>query len=176
MPTSSPASTSGASPDPLPHNLRRRRSGSARRVVASGARSRGIAPAAVHLWNAASSRTTRKRTPELRGTTKRLWVSLMLGFLLLTLGLLDPDKLNYGNNAHLIAQSVLATLLVFYCAGPVLSRGWKSTLRTRRFTVDTLLSLGIGAAYLYSIAAVVYLVSDATPLAAPNYRTASDGS
>ncbi len=48
----------------------------------------------------------------------------------------------------------LATPVVVWCGAPFFARGWAS-LRTRRANMFTLIALGVGAAYLYSLAAVL---------------------
>ena len=109
-------------------------------------------------------------TPELRGMTRRLWLALLLGVPLVGLGVYDtavpnkPVTTTLGEKSFLLLQTALCIPLVFVCGGPFFLRAWRS-IRTRRLTLDTLLGIGIGAAFLYSVAAVVYAWLGLHPLA-----------
>jgi len=66
-------------------------------------------------------------------------------------------------------QLVLATPVVLWAGAPFFERGWAS-LRTRNFNMFTLIALGTGAAWLFSIVATF-----APQLFPPAFR-GSDGS
>lgn len=51
-------------------------------------------------------------------------------------------------------ELVLASVVVFYIGGAFLQKGWKS-VRTWNLNMFTLIALGVGAAYLYSVVAVI---------------------
>ncbi len=51
-------------------------------------------------------------------------------------------------------QFALATPVVLWCGLPFFQRGWTS-LRTRRLNMFTLIAMGVGVAWLYSVVAVV---------------------
>ena len=51
-------------------------------------------------------------------------------------------------------QFALATPVVLWCGLPFFERGWTS-LRTRRLNMFTLISMGVGVAWLYSVVAVL---------------------
>ena len=51
-------------------------------------------------------------------------------------------------------EFVLATPVVLWCGWPFLQRGWQS-LRTRNLNMFTLIAIGIGVAWLYSVAAIL---------------------
>ena len=51
-------------------------------------------------------------------------------------------------------QFALATPVVLWCGWPFFQRGWIS-LRTRRLNMFTLISMGVGVAWLYSVVAVL---------------------
>jgi Cu+-exporting ATPase len=51
-------------------------------------------------------------------------------------------------------QMVLVAPVVFWCGAPLLLKGWQSVLRLR-FNMFTLISLGVLAAWLYSVAVTV---------------------
>ena len=55
--------------------------------------------------------------------------------------------------AHWI-ELVLATPVVFWCGWPFFERGWAS-VRTRNLNMFTLIALGVGAAYGFSLVATV---------------------
>ncbi len=52
--------------------------------------------------------------------------------------------------AGLLAQLLLATPVVLWCGKPFFERGWTS-VKTRNLNMFTLIALGTGAAYLYSL-------------------------
>ncbi len=110
------------------------------------------------------------RDPELRDMALRFVVALLLGVPVAALTVADqvvpgrPLESAVGERALLIAQAVLATPIVFWCGWPLLARGWRS-VRARRPNMFALVMLGVGAAYLYSLAALTYMLSGATPLA-----------
>lgn len=93
---------------------------------------------------------------ELIDFTKRLWVSAAaaIPLLILTMGPLFglPIRNWTGETTALILEFVLATPVVLWAAAPFFIRGWTS-LKTRHFNMWTLIMLGVGAAYLYSVIA-----------------------
>ncbi|HVK16014.1 MAG TPA: HAD-IC family P-type ATPase, partial [Fimbriiglobus sp.] len=108
--------------------------------------------------------------PEVRALSRRLAVAIVLGVVIAALAMTDviapgkPLASMFGELPLLIVQAVLATVVVFWCGGPLLARGWRA-LRTWRPDMFTLVGLGVGAAYLYSLAALAYQLSGAEPLA-----------
>lgn len=95
--------------------------------------------------------------PELADMTRRLWGGFILGLpvFLVAMGDMIP-----GNPLHHYAgplnwvQLVLSTVVVFWCGWPFFERAWAS-LRHASPNMFTLIALGVGAAYLYSLAATV---------------------
>ena len=94
--------------------------------------------------------------PELVDFTRRWWVSAALSvpLLILTMG---TDLLGL----HLVSPSVspwvqlaLAAPIVLWAGAPFFVRGWNS-LRTRHLNMFTLISIGVGAAFLYSLVATL---------------------
>ncbi|MEA5552140.1 heavy metal translocating P-type ATPase [Anabaena cylindrica UHCC 0172] len=61
-----------------------------------------------------------------------------------------PDFLH-----HPWLQLVLTTPVEFWCGGSFFRNGWKS-LKRRTATMDTLIALGTGAAYLYSLVVTIF--------------------
>ena len=108
--------------------------------------------------------------PELRDMTRRLVVGVVLGLPLLVLAMADmivpsrPVAHAIGDDAVLIGQAVLATPIVFWCGGPFFVRAWRS-LRSGSLNMYTLIGIGVGAAYAYSLAALVYEFGGLSPLA-----------
>src|SRR5712692_56600 len=95
--------------------------------------------------------------PELAGMTRRFWVGLVLS--------LPPVVLEMGG--HLVGghgwadqtlsnwiQLAFATPVVLWAGWPFFVRGWHS-LVTRNLNMFTLIAMGVGVAYVYSVAATV---------------------
>jgi Cu+-exporting ATPase len=95
--------------------------------------------------------------PELADMTRRFWIGLALTLpvFFLEMGahffelhaLMAPKVSNW-------AQLVFATPVVLWAGSPFFERGWAS-LRTRNLNMFTLIALGTGAAWLFSIVATV---------------------
>ena len=106
---------------------------------------------------------------ELRSMTRRLWIAVFLGLPLIGLGAFDalagvrPVRAALGEKIFLAVQALLCTPVVVYCGSPFFLRAWRS-IRTRRLNLDTLIGLGVGAAYIYSLVALVYVWSGVNPL------------
>lgn len=86
--------------------------------------------------------------PELIDMTRRFWVGFILTLPLLVAmtGLYTPGSWT---------QLVLATPVVVWCGGPFFVRAWKS-LVNRSLNMFTLIGLGVGAAYLSSLAGTFF--------------------
>jgi P-type Cu+ transporter len=94
--------------------------------------------------------------PELIDMTRRLWVATALAIPLLVLAM-APDMLGVRILPPSIRQWVqlaLATPVVLWAGWPFFARGWTS-IRTGRLNMFTLIAMGVGIAYLYSLAATV---------------------
>jgi len=98
-------------------------------------------------------------TRELDDMTRRFWVGVVLSvpLLVLTMGGMVPGVTLPGFT-HLPAfnwvQAALATPVVLWAGWPFLVRGWRSIVN-RSPNMFTLIALGTGVAYLYSLAATV---------------------
>jgi len=103
--------------------------------------------------------------PELIDMTRRFWIGLGLS--------LQVVALEMGSHLldlhHLIAprlaiwlQLLLATPVVLWAGWPFFARGWRS-LRTRNLNMFTLIAIGTGVAWSYSVIAA--LLPDAFPAA-----------
>ncbi|PSM19008.1 heavy metal translocating P-type ATPase [Nitratireductor sp. StC3] len=97
--------------------------------------------------------------PELVDFTRRLWVSGVLSVPLLIIamgpmvGLPVRDWL--GNRLAVWIELVLATPVVLWAAAPFFVRGYQSIVN-RSPNMWTLISIGVGTAYLYSVVATLF--------------------
>ncbi|MBE4747325.1 heavy metal translocating P-type ATPase [Corallococcus sp. ZKHCc1 1396] len=98
-----------------------------------------------------------KPDPELRSMTRRFWVGLVLSVPLMVLGMADmlPVRLALSPEAQLWVQLALATPVVAWVGAPFFQRGWAS-VRNRHLNMFTLIALGAGAAYLFSVVATLF--------------------
>ncbi len=97
--------------------------------------------------------------PELVDFTRRFWVSVTLALPLVVIsmgpmvGLPVRDWL--GERVAVWAEFALATPVVLWAAFPFFKRGWASILN-RSPNMWTLISIGVAAAYLYSVVATLF--------------------
>jgi Cu+-exporting ATPase len=89
--------------------------------------------------------------------TRRFWISLVLGLpiFVLTMGEMSTDRHFLPMQVSNWLQLVLASAIVIYGGAPFFERAWASVL-ARSPNMFTLIALGVGAAYLYSLAAVLF--------------------
>ena len=99
--------------------------------------------------------------PELINMTRRFWVSAALTAPLLVLAMghrivpkLDPHAW-LGDSIFNWLQVAIATPVVLWGGWPFFERGWTS-VRTWNLNMFTLIALGTGAAYLFSLFAVLF--------------------
>ncbi len=98
---------------------------------------------------------------ELKDMTRRFWIGLALTIpvLVLSMGAMVPGlhemihSLGHGTVAW--TQLVLSTPVVLWAGWPFFERGGRS-LVTRHLNMFTLISLGTGAAYSYSVVATIF--------------------
>jgi len=93
---------------------------------------------------------------ELADMTRRFWVALALTapvFALEMGGHLTGLMVLMGRTSHWI-QLVLASPVVLWAGWPFFVRGWAS-LRTRHLNMFTLIAMGVGVAWAYSMVAVL---------------------
>ena len=103
--------------------------------------------------------------PELIDMTRRFWVGLLLSIPVVALemgGHLTNLHMLLGRNASNWLQLVLATPVALWAGWPFVVRGWRSVI-TRNLNMFTLIAMGTGVAFLYSVVAT--LVPDAFPAA-----------
>ena len=97
-------------------------------------------------------------SPELADMTRRFWVALTLSIPVLILGmgadLIPAIHDAISPRASAWTQLVLATPVVFWCGWPFFVRGWTS-VRTMKLNMFTLIAMGTGVAWLFSVIATV---------------------
>ena len=116
--------------------------------------------------------TATEGNPELESMTRRLWIASALTLPLLAImvsDLLPGRPLQQLLQGQLLGwfEFALATPVVLWAAWPFFQRGWESIVH-RSLNMFTLISIGTGAAYLYSLVAVA-----APSLFPPSFRDAS---
>jgi heavy metal translocating P-type ATPase len=95
--------------------------------------------------------------PELADMTRRFWVGLVLTFPVLALemgGHLTNLNMLLGQKWSNWLQFLFATPVVLWAGWPFFVRGWHS-LVTRNLNMFTLIAMGIGVAWLYSVVAIL---------------------
>jgi Cu+-exporting ATPase len=90
---------------------------------------------------------TEDENPELGQMTRRFWVSLGLSIPTLAIAMLDVKGLAW-------LQFVLATPVVLWGGWPFFQRGWASIVH-RSLNMFTLIAIGTGVAYVYSVVATL---------------------
>ncbi|MER8592058.1 heavy metal translocating P-type ATPase [Mesorhizobium sp. M0323] len=97
--------------------------------------------------------------PELVDFTRRFWVSAVLSVPLLLIAMAPMLGLTFqafiDDRAKVWLELALASPVVLWAAFPFFHRGWDSILN-RSPNMWTLISLGVGAAYLYSVIATLF--------------------
>ncbi len=100
-----------------------------------------------------------EENPELVEMTRRFWISVVLAvpLLILTMGThisgVSLEALVSGS-ARSWVELVLATPIVLWGGWPFFVRGWRSII-TWNLNMFTLIGLGVGVAYLYSLVAAL---------------------
>jgi Cu+-exporting ATPase len=97
--------------------------------------------------------------PELRDMTRRFWVgaALTVPTVILAMGGLIPGVALDALIPHSVgmwAELALATPVVLWSGQPFFVRGWRS-VRTWNLNMFTLIGLGVGVAYVYSLVATL---------------------
>jgi P-type Cu+ transporter len=95
--------------------------------------------------------------PELADMTRRFWIGLVLSVPVVALemgGHLTNLHMLLGRNLSNWLQFALATPVVLWAGWPFFVRGWQS-LVTRNLNMFTLIAMGTGVAWIYSVIATV---------------------
>jgi P-type Cu+ transporter len=101
---------------------------------------------------------TPRRNPELIDMSRRFWVSLVLSipvFALEMSGHIVNLHMALGQTWSNWVQFLLATPVVLWGGWPFFVRAWQSLL-TRHLNMFTLIAMGTGVAWLYSVAAILW--------------------
>ncbi|MEK9140167.1 MAG: heavy metal translocating P-type ATPase [Nitrospirota bacterium] len=103
--------------------------------------------------------TVEEINPELVDMTRRFWQSVVLGspiFALMISEMMPGQPLQQLGSGRALVwfQFLLATPVVLWIGRPLFKRAWASII-TRHLNMFTLIGLGTGAAYLYSVAATL---------------------
>jgi Cu+-exporting ATPase len=89
--------------------------------------------------------------PELADMQRRLWVSVALSLPLLAISMAQL----FPSDVRIWVELVLATPVVLWGGWPFFVRAWQSLVR-RNLNMFTLIGMGVGAAYIYSVGAAVF--------------------
>lgn len=103
--------------------------------------------------------------PELAFMSRRFWLALVLTIPVFILAMGDmlpghPVSRLVSGPVKVMLEALLSTPVVLWCGFVFFQRGWRSVIN-RSPNMFTLIMLGVGVAYLYSI--VAWLVPDAFP-------------
>ncbi len=96
---------------------------------------------------------------ELLDMTRRFWIGLVLTAPLLLIAMSEmlpvhgAPQISPGRLLTWV-QLLLATPVVLYCGRPFFERGWAS-IRNRSLNMFTLIAMGTGVAYVYSVVATI---------------------
>jgi Cu+-exporting ATPase len=98
--------------------------------------------------------------PELVDMTRRFRISAAFSLPLFILAMSDmlpgqPLQHFLSSNLLMWMQFVLATPVVLWCGWPFFERGWTSIVN-RNLNMFTLIAIGVGAAYAYSVVATIF--------------------
>jgi Cu+-exporting ATPase len=101
-----------------------------------------------------------EESPELRDMSRRFWISLALTAPLLLIAMLDmlpgmPVQHAIGPGGLAWIELLLATPVVVWGGKPFFERGWASVVN-RSTNMFTLIAMGTGVAYAYSVIATIF--------------------
>jgi P-type Cu+ transporter len=94
---------------------------------------------------------------ELRDMARRFWVSVPLALAVVALAMLPERSWSWflASQSEPIVELILATPVVIWAGWPFFVRGYES-IRTLRLNMFTLISIGVGVAYGFSLVALVF--------------------
>ncbi|MEO8935394.1 MAG: heavy metal translocating P-type ATPase [Burkholderiaceae bacterium] len=94
--------------------------------------------------------------PELDDMTRRLWIAAVLTVPLWAIAM-GPMVIGAMDSPRWMPwlEAALATPVVLYCGWPFFERAWVS-FRTMKLNMFSLIGLGTGASWLFSVAAIVF--------------------
>ncbi len=102
----------------------------------------------------------KEANPELVDMTRRFWVGVVLSLPIVFLAMsefIPGQPVQRSVSAHVLnwIQLALATPVVLWGGWPFFQRGWKSIVN-RSLNMFTLIAIGVGTAYVYSVAATLF--------------------
>ncbi|MCA9756541.1 MAG: copper-translocating P-type ATPase [Candidatus Eisenbacteria bacterium] len=101
---------------------------------------------------------TERENPELIDMTRRFWISVALSVPLFVISMSSSMGLPLGNllspAIRPLLELALASPVVLWAGWPFFVRGWQSIV-SRNLNMFTLIGLGVGVAYLYSLVATI---------------------
>ncbi|HQR06030.1 MAG TPA: heavy metal translocating P-type ATPase [Gemmatales bacterium] len=119
----------------------------------------GSCPLCGMILEPMSIRTAEENDSELKDMSRRFWVALALTLPVFLLAMLPmagmPLDQWLGAKWHSWLQFVLSTPVVLWAGWPFFERGWRSIV-TWNLNMFTLIAIGTGVAYLYSLVAVLF--------------------
>ena len=103
---------------------------------------------------------TDEENPELVDMRRRFWVSVVLTTPVFFIGMSDlipgaPLQRAVAPSTLTWIQLLLATPVVLWCGWPFFVRAWQSIVN-RSLNMFTLIGLGVGVAYVYSVVAAIF--------------------
>lgn len=103
---------------------------------------------------------TDEENPELVDMRRRFWVSVVLATPVFLIGMSDlipgtPVQRAVPASTLSWIQFILASPVVLWCGWPFFVRAWQSIVN-RSLNMFTLIGLGVGVAYVYSVVAAVF--------------------
>jgi Cu+-exporting ATPase len=101
-----------------------------------------------------------EENPELRGMRRRFWISSALAIPILVVAMADsvpghPLESFVSGRMQAWFEFALATPVVLWGGWPFFARAW-SSLVNRSLNMFTLIALGVGVAYIYSVVATLF--------------------
>jgi P-type Cu+ transporter len=101
-----------------------------------------------------------QRDPELALMSRRFWVSIGFSLPVFLIAMSDvipgqPLQQNVSTKLLTWIELILATPVVVWAAQPFFLRGWRSII-SRHLNMFTLISVGVGVAYCYSLIAAIF--------------------
>ncbi len=93
-----------------------------------------------------------EENPELKDFSRRFWWTLPLSLVVLALAMLGPHLTMFDTRTRTILEFALSTPVVLWAGWPFFVRCARS-LRTGNLNMWTLIGIGVGASYAYSVAA-----------------------
>ena len=89
---------------------------------------------------------------------KRLWIAGLVSSPLMLIAMLG-HIINIPYMHWALVQMILATIVIFICGSPIITRGLNS-IKSMNFNMFTLILIGVFASYFYSVFGILYIPDD----------------